>query len=212
MTSRTKIITTLFLLVFLVGLGVTDYYLSSGDFTASVDQPSDSGANSSSLSSKSSATVAANSSVAAVTGVKKQNGPDVKLIIESNGFTTAKSDSLSFIAQVSGSGAEVHTFALLQNGDRAGSITWIESGDVKNQFIALKEALLKTFSPQVKDLKDETLQGNDLPVRNQLSFFDPTLSAERLSFVRVRERLFEFHITAGKEVVMQKLIEAVTTK
>jgi hypothetical protein len=234
MSPRAKLITTLALLLFLGGLGATDYFLSDtgGELTASVDDTtyenvvsvynSSAAVEENSVSSATSVTATSSaattvsvvqpSSIAQSTGVKKQSGPDVQSLVQENGYTTAPSDALSFIAQVAGSESQIHSLAILQDGDRAGSVTWVESADVKNQFIALKEALLTSFSPQVRDLKDETLQGDDLPVRNQLSFFDPSLSTEKLFFVRVRERLFEFHITNGKDEAMKSLIEAITTK
>ncbi len=62
------------------------------------------------------------------------------------------------------------------------------------------------------DLKDETLRSDTGLVRNYLTFLDPSLSTERLIFVRVRERLYEFHVVTGKEEVMNILIQSLTTK
>jgi len=104
----------------------------------------------------------------------------------------------------------VQTLTLLQNGDRTGSVTWIDSGDVKTYFISLKEGLLAAFSPKVQDLNDETVEGDNQPVRNILTFYDPALSEERLTFVRVRERLYEFHTVLGKEQQMTAVINALT--
>lgn len=202
MSSRTKVIVTLLLLVFLGGLGIADFYLSKAPQFAS-----NTAGNSSSVSS-----VTTTGSGTPIVGVRKQNGPDVAGAIATAGFTTTDTNDLSFLAQIAGSGAEIKALAILKNGDRAGSVTWIESPKVKNYFIALKEALLSAFSPQMKDLKDQTLEGPDVPVRNYLTFMDPSLSAERLVFIRVRERLYEFHIANGKEDIMNTLIDTMTTK
>lgn len=191
MSTRLKIIVTLVLLLLLGGLGAADYFLSGDEYAASVSS---------------------SESNAPTVGTQKQSGPDVLSVITAAGFTTQNSEELSFIAQVAGSGATVSSAIILKNSDRAGSVTWVESRNVKNQFIALKEALLGAFSSGVSDLHDETKVETDSPVRNILSFSDPALSEERLVFVRVRERLYEFHLAKGKEDMMIELIEEITTK
>ncbi len=197
MSSTAKIVTTVILLVFLAGLGVTDYYLSAGHMVAN--------------QAGSGSTVTPDNGTAPVGGVRKQTGPNVKTALEADGFTTTSTNDLSFLAQI-GSGAQIDALAVLKDGDRAGSVTWIDSPKVKNYFIALKEALLTAFSPEMTDLKDETLRSDNGPVRNYLTFLDPSLSTERLVFVRVRERLYEFHVVIGKEEVMNTLIQSLTTK
>jgi hypothetical protein len=201
MSQRAKIITTILLLIFLGALSIADYYLSSAHVVSE-------NGTSSSVTNGTGSTVTGSPTG----GVKKQNGPDVAQTVDGLGFTTTDTNDLSFLAQIAGSGAQIHAIAVLKDGDRAGSITWIDSTNVKNYFIALKEALLTAFSPQMTDLKDETQQGENMPVRNYLTFLDPTLSTERLVFVRVRERLYEFHIATGKEDIMNALIDAMTTK
>lgn len=205
MTTRTKIIVTVLLLIFLCGLGFADYFFSSGGLN---DEANGTGGTTSGALIPDTDTEA----ILPPGAVRKQSGPPVEQTITDAGFTTGNTNDLSFLSQIAGSGAEIHALAILQNGDRAGAVTWMESPKVKNYFIALKEALLATFSPQVQDLRDETLQGENRPVRNMLTFFDPTLSTERLVFVRVRERFYEFHIAKGKEEAMNALIETMTTK
>lgn len=204
MSTNAKMITTACLLIFLGALGATDYYLSNrhnlpdstgttGSGTVITQNPTGTGS-------------------VPTGGVRKQNGPDIASFIQSNGFTTTSTNDLSFLAQVGATDTEIKALAILKDGDRAGSVTWMETAKVKTLFIALKEALLTAFSPQMTDLRDETLQGPSLPVRNYLTFMDPTLSTERLVFVRVRERLYEFHIANGKDDVMNPLIDTLTTK
>ncbi len=207
MSPRIKLIVTAVLLVFLGGLGVADYYLSGSQTVADVSS------NTASSSTSSIATMAATGSgTQQAGGVSVNNGPAIEGTIQSLGFTTEQSTELSFLAQVAGSGAQIHSLAILQNNDRVGSVTWIESASVKTDFIALKEALLTAFTPKVQGLQDQTIESPNQPVRNVLSFFDPGLSAEKLTFVRVRERLYEFHIANGKDDVMQQLIDGLTTK
>lgn len=201
MSPRSKVIVTVILLMFLSGIGAADYYVANGGFPSFNMGTTGSGS-----------TVSVATSSIPRGGVRKQSGPPVEDAIKAAGFTTTDTSDLSFLAQIAGSGTEIHAIAILQNGDRAGSVTWIETPKVKNYFISLKEALLTAFSPQVQGLRDETMQGENMPVRNYLTFLDTSLSTERLVFVRVRERLYEFHIANGKDDVMNALIETVTTK
>jgi len=77
-------------------------------------------------------------------------------------------------------------------------------------FLALKESLHGLFSPDMRDLLDENQAPEGKPPRNFLTFLDPAISEERLVFVRVRERLYEFHIAQAKEDAMYKLVETLT--
>jgi hypothetical protein len=189
MSSRNKIIVTAALLLVITGLGAADYYVSGDGFGAQV----------------------ANPNTPAPTGaVAKASGPSIENVAQTLNLETSKSDDLSLLAQAVTDGTQVESTAILHDGDRAGSVTWVESANVKNYFIAIKEALLSAFSNQVSELRDETLQEADKPVRNILTFKDPQLSDERILFVRVRERLYEFHIADGQEETMNKLVEALT--
>ncbi|HVW66851.1 MAG TPA: hypothetical protein VHA78_03940 [Candidatus Peribacteraceae bacterium] len=208
MSPRVKLVVTAVLLVFLGGLGIADYYLSGSSTTADITNSQ------ASTAASVATTPAANTGAIQQpgTGVSANNGPDIQATIQSQGFSTEPSTELSFLAQVAGSGAQIHSLAILQNNDRVGSVTWIESPTVKTDFIALKQALLTAFTPKVQGLQDQTIESPNAPVRNVLSFFDPGLSEEKLTFVRVRQRLFEFHIANGKDDVMNGLIQALTTK
>lgn len=197
MTPRSKILTTVSLIAFLTVLGIADYKLAGDRFTASVDTTTES-------------SMAMSEASAAPTGVAKQNGADCAQVIKDLGMSTEKSADLSFIAQVMTKDATISSLAILKDGDRAGSVTWIDSPNVKSSFIALKEALLSAFSPLVADLHDETIDDPRGPTKNVLTFTDPSLSTERLAFVRVRQRLYEFHIATGKEAPMQAVMEGVT--
>lgn len=196
MTPRNKFLITLALLLVLGGLGVADYLYQGNSYLGSLtgDQP-----NGDALNPPEGA-------------VAKNSGPTVEQIAEEQNLTTGESGDLSLLAQIITDGTAVRSLAILSEGDRAGSVTWVESGNVKEYFITLKDALLGSFSPDMRDLKDETLVEAGKPVRNVLTFLDPALSEERIVFVRVRERLFEFHLAAGKEETMNTFIEALTGK
>jgi hypothetical protein len=141
--------------------------------------------------------------------VKKQD-TDVLAIVTSLGFTEQDTEEEGLLSAVIQGGQLVNRKILMKDGDRTGLLLWIETPDVKNVFLVLKETLRSLFSSEVRDLLDETQSLPDKPPRNFLTFLDPQISSDRLVFVRVRERLFEFHISPGKEDAMYKLVEKVT--
>lgn len=146
-----------------------------------------------------------------INGIVKITGPDVGATIAQVGFTAQDTTELSILRTVvPQQEATVHSQVLLKNGDRAGLIAWVESADVKDYYLALKEALHSSFSTQVRDLLDETQQQPGRPTRNLLTFLDPGLSSERIVFVRVRERLYELHVAPGKDDLLFELVEALT--
>lgn len=151
------------------------------------------------------------SSSSSIAGIKKAMGPDVLLTLTKLGFEIEASDELTILRTViPAQEARVDTYVLLLDGDRAGLIAWTESSNVKNYFLALKEALHASFSPRVKDLLDETQRLPGKPPRNFLTFLDEGLSPERLVFLRVRERLYELRIAEGRDAEMFELMEELT--
>lgn len=194
MSTQSKVIITLALLLMLGGLGTADYLYSGEQYAGLLVQSDEETINEGG------------------DGVKKNPGPMVEKVLTELQLQSSESNDLTLLAQVVKDGTPIESRTVLQEGDRAGTVTWVESPRVKDIFIALKEALLTAFSPQVRDLKDQTLQEADAPVRNLLTFIDPALSEERIVFVRVRERLYEFHITEGKEDPMNALIDGLTGK
>lgn len=200
MTTRAKLLTTGLLVLAISGLAGIDAWRNGRELTAYVPegQQTEGGEDAAHLLPPG--------------AVTKQSGPDIAALIAAQGFTLEEATELSLIEQIAGDKAPAHTLAILKDADRAGSVTWVESPQVKTYFFALKESLLPAFSAQVQDLQDTTTATIGTPVRNVLTFFDPGLSPERLAFVRVRERLYEFHIASGKEEMMGGLIEVVTSQ
>lgn len=137
-------------------------------------------------------------------------GPNVMETIVSKRFTFDDTGESSLIELIITDGTAVESRTLIKNGDRVGFVAWAESPRVKVYFLALKEALHTSFSPKVQDLIDETQREPGRPIQNLLTFFDPAISEDRLVFIRVRERLFEFHIAEGKDDVLFGLIEELT--
>ncbi len=142
--------------------------------------------------------------------VRKYEGPEVLAVLISNGLTTAETRERMLVSKVIPEGETLHIYALLRSGDRAGAIAWIESPNVKGYWLILKEALHAAFTPQVADLLDETQRREGRPTRNLLTFFDRGLAPERVVFVRVQERLYEFHIADGHSERIFTVIEALT--
>ncbi|MBU0458280.1 hypothetical protein KJ652_04420 [Patescibacteria group bacterium] len=143
-------------------------------------------------------------------GIQRTSGPNVLDTLINNRFTFDSSREDSLIGMIISDGTEVNSRVLIKDGDRAGFIAWTESPRVKVYYLALKEALHTSFTPNVHDLIDETKRQLGKPVTNLLTFMDPGISEDRLVFIRVRERLFEFHIPEGKDDLIFELVEKLT--
>jgi hypothetical protein len=208
-----KLTVTLALLLVLGGLGVADYYLAEDRLTADVttqdaeEEKEAKEANDDIVLDGTGGTV-----IAPEGAVAKNQGITVEQAAAQGGLTLQDTTELTLLGQVVTADTPVSSTVLLKDGDRAGAVAWVESPDVKTIFATLKDSLITVFSPQMQDLRDETIQEANAPVRNILTFLDPSLSEERILFVRVRERLFEFHIAAGKEDVMNAFVQTLTTQ
>ncbi len=143
-------------------------------------------------------------------GVRKQTGPDVRAVLAELALASQDATDPSIIRRIIPPPGAVETMILLKDGDRIGLLSYTDSPQVKTYFLALKEALGSSFSGEMSDLTDETQKRPGKPVRNFLTFKDPALSTERLVFIRVRERLYEFHVAEGKEDVIFLLVERLT--
>lgn len=196
MKNRREIITATALVLALGGLAAADYATSGDEYAAwlgngsPIDTPIE---------------------TPDENGVAKNAGPDIEATIDAAGFETENSDDLTLLGQIVQEEG-VRTVVVLDDGDRAGSVTWVQTPDVKQIFNALKESLITAFSTEMTGLRDVTLQEEGKPVRNVLTFKDPAISEEEIVFVRVRERLFEFHVASGKEEVMNGLIDDLTSR
>ena len=143
-----------------------------------------------------------------VIGVRKTDGADVRETLVQQGLKFQDSDERTLIGQIiPESDATVNTLLILKNSDRTGLIAWVDAPNVQRYFLALKEALHASFSPEVTDLIDETQQRDGQPSRSILSFRDPKLSEERIVFLRIRQRLVELHVADGKDDIIFDLVE-----
>lgn len=192
------------LLLGLAGLGVADFMLVERPMQT-VQEPGDiGGASSSSMSSASSAD-ASSSAEGVVKGVSRNAGPAVKEVLMERGYTWTDLSETALLETVLGS-TDVQKIALLRNEDRAAGLAWIDVPDAKEVLFALKQAMLQNFSGNVTDVVDETRRPADAAPHDILSFRDPAIGPERLLFVRVRTRLYEFHIREGFEPEIDALV------
>lgn len=143
-------------------------------------------------------------------GVRKAQGPDVLESLVSNGFTFNDTKERMLLGKVVEGKETLYSKVLLLDGDRAGAVSWVSSPNVKSEYLVLKEALHSAFTPEVQDLLDETQRREGKPTRNLLTFLDTGLLPERVVFVRVRERLYEFHVAEGASDAIFNLIEELT--
>lgn len=218
MTTKAKSIATFLTLSGLVTLAVADAVLTVDNtpFLALFERPESveipqpvvsQSSSSSSAASQASSVSSASSSTPAV-AVGKAQGPDVSAVITSVGLTAqATQDPLFLPRIVPADETEVRTAVLLNQNERAGIIAWTESPKVKIYFLALKEALHESFTPKIADLIDESQKRDGFPPRNFLTFKDTGITEERIAFARVRERMYEIHITDGQEEIMFKLLD-----
>lgn len=144
-------------------------------------------------------------------GVRKQEGPKIETILGQTGWEFKAIKEPLFLSKIiPPEESQVTGTVLLKNGDRIGAIAWVESPKIKLYFIALKEALHSSFTPEIKDLVDETQHREGKPPRNLLTFLDTGINEERIVFVRVRSRLFEIHIADGNKKALFDLIDKLT--
>ncbi len=202
MTTRSKASIASGFILLLVTLGGLDSYL-----TGTLPPFGESDANGGTASA---GTIGQTTSAPAG-GVVKQSGPNVADVLLAQELTTSPSTDQSFLQQIVPPVDPVQTMVLLKDGDRVGLLSWVDSSDVQTYFLSLKEALHSSFSPDVRDLIDETQRREGRPTRNFLTFFDPGISPEeRFVFVRVRERLYEMRFTDENKDTMFALMEALT--
>jgi len=141
---------------------------------------------------------------------KKSSGVNVQDVFGSLQLTPTASGEAGFLFFLSKDRSKVETFVLLNKNDRAFLFSWIEDDSVKTIFSALKQALSEQFSGKLEGLMDETQYPENGPPTDVLSFFDPALSPEKITFLRIRNRLYEIHTSKNGESLLPALIEALS--
>lgn len=144
------------------------------------------------------------------TGVSRQRDPDVFGALQALQITTSPTEQRSLLSRIVPEQVPLTSRVLFQNNEGIGFFAYVQSADVRAYFTALKDALHQSFSKDVRDLVDTMEAPTDHPVRNILSFVDPALSDDKIILVRVRERLYEFHVPLEKEPIILSLIDKLT--
>lgn len=189
------------LTVVLLAVGGADYWFVERPHQ-SEDQMNQGSSSEDTMSSTSSAT-------AVPKGVSKHQ-VNIDDILTGLALTPVDTQEPSLIGQVAGPSVPVQTKVLMQSNDRAALFAWVDTPDVKSLFLTLKQTLQPLFSSQVKDINDESFEPENGPPYDVLSFTDPAISPEKILFVRVRTRLYEFHIAAGQENTIQQMVSELT--
>jgi hypothetical protein len=148
--------------------------------------------------------------VATAEGVSPIADPDVFATLEKHQITSQEVSEQGFLDRIMGDKTPVTTRVLLKDNDRLALFSFADSPQIKTYFNVLKETLHASFSPQVTDLLDTTEEPEGKPIRNVLTFRDPAISEERILFLRVRERLYEFHVVEGQGDTIQEIIDELT--
>jgi hypothetical protein len=152
--------------------------------------------------------------IATAEGISPIADPDVFATLEKHQITSQEVSEQSFLDRIMGDKTPVTTRVLLKDNDRLALFSFADSPQIKTYFNVLKETLHASFSPQVTDLLDTTEEPEGKPIRNVirnvLTFRDPAISEERILFLRVRERLYEFHVVEGQGDTIQEIIDELT--
>ncbi len=139
-----------------------------------------------------------------------QTGPDVFDVLNALGIVTQGTREEGLLEQVVPENETVEKRVILKGDDRLGYFAWVESPDSTLYLSAMKDALRSSFSSQMRDLVDEVQDLPGKPTRDVLSFLDPSIHEERILFLRIGTRLYEFHVPAGKEPDIQTLMDELT--
>ena len=191
---RTRLLTAVGFVAVLVTLGTTDAFLTRGTMKLPSPLTAD----------------LMGEGDAAPKGVMKNEGLPVDAILQSQQLEGVGTSQKSLLERVVRNPSEVTTQILLKDNDRIALFSRVETPSAKTYFSALKDALHSSFSSAVTDLRDETELSSTRPARNILTFKDPAIAEERIILLRVRQRLFEFHVAEGKEADVQALVEALS--
>lgn len=163
-------------------------------------------------SSSSSALAAASQSTSSVPnvvrkGTKKKAAVNVDDVLASLNLIPTQTSEQSLLSLTL---PTAKTMVLLQNNDRAGLLSWAEGDSIKAIFAALKEVLQSQFSGKLTDLLDDTRTPEDGPIFDILTFMDPAISPEKVTFIRVQNRLYEIHAAKEKQEMVDALVAALT--
>lgn len=144
-------------------------------------------------------------------GTAKKSQLSVDEVFMSLGITKVKTNEDAILERASHLGTIVDKGVLMKNNDRAALFAWIEDPDAQVIFSAVKQSLQQSFSPALTALSDERIEPEDGAPRDVLSFIDPP-GSEKVIIVRIRTRLYEFHIAPGNDNLIESVIDALGGK
>ena len=136
---------------------------------------------------------------------QRTSNPELPTVAKHTGFslTTVPSRELHFLQSYHD---HVESTVLLRDEDRVAAVFWYQSDEVAGDMNQLTEELFSRFSPRMHGLVDEVIQREGFAPIDILSFTDPVFSNEQFVFVRIRNSLYEFHVSEEKEGWVQGLL------
>jgi hypothetical protein len=195
MQLRSRILLSVGFTTLLVALGASDAFLTKGTMK---------------FPSPLTAQVAPMANTGPSAGIVRHNGPSVESILQAQSLALLPASQQSLLSRIVKDPSQVRTVALLKDDTRIALFSWMETSNAKTYFTALKDALHSSFSSAIQDLRDEMELSSTRPARNILTFKDPAIDPERIVLLRIRQRLFELHVTDGKNADVDALVEALS--
>ena len=141
---------------------------------------------------------------------KPQEGRDILAIAQSTGLellpVSATEQSFLQLVLPAEERAALRSAVLLRDGERVAALYFIQSPNAEKFSFAIKERAFDLFSSQMTNLIDERVAREGYQAFDVFAFMDPVLGEDRFLFARIGESLYEFHVAAEKESVVQGLI------
>lgn len=136
---------------------------------------------------------------------------DLPNLLAQMGYEATPTAEPALLREILPLSVPVFSRALLKENDRAAALFWALTPDAEHSFLALKKALLLSFSKEIRGLKDEVRSPPHHPPIHLLTFIDPSILQERFLFILIQNSLYEFHIPEGLEKPLDPLLAALTT-
>lgn len=138
------------------------------------------------------------------------SNPDLMEVAKSAGFTLAqvRKSEQSYFERLLPSDKNhlIRSIVILRDHDRIAASYWYQNPKVIQHMEAITEYFFYQFSKEMTDLVDEAVIKEGYAEIDVLAFTDPTLLEERIVFARIRNQLYEFHVTEEKEGWVQGLL------
>ena len=134
---------------------------------------------------------------------------DILEIAKSTGFellpvSATEQSFLQFLFP--GEQTALRSAVLLRDDERVAALYFLHSPNAKNFSFTLKERAFDLFSSQMTNLINERIERAGYASFDVFAFTDPVLGEDRFLFVLLGNVLYEFHVKAEMETVVQGLI------